>query len=451
MVQEGDLNPAPTVGIESIFVHVPRHYLALDELALANGVDPAKYEIGLGCRRMSVAAPGEDPVTMAAEAAWGLLDAYAKDPAGIGLLVVGTESGVDGAKPIASYLHGLLGLSEECRTFDAKHACYSATAALRLAADWCLRQGNRKRRKALVVATDVARYLVGSPGEPTQGAGAVALLVSDEPRVLGIETAPEAVVTREIMDFWRPHYRQEALVDGRVSIESYLAALERTWDLYRRGSGLGWDDYAYLLFHVPFPRMAYKAYRLLHDGESSRRGGAGIGPVDEEFGRRTQPGLWPNQEIGNIYSGSLYLSLAGLLESQGHRAEGARVGMFSYGSGSCAEFFSGLAGPHASEWKEKTGLLKGLHDRVALDHRHYLDFRQQCEARTVSGSCCLDADPSADSCRIRFCGIRDHRRVYLPVAGRLRAAPHFELDPVVHVEAPSPKARSNSASAQIGK
>src|SRR2546428_2917450 len=91
------------------------------------------------------------------------------------------------------------------------------------AADW-VRAGGGRPRRALVIAADIARYALGSRGEPTQGAGAVAMLVGPEPRalVLGEETGTYA---DNVYDFWRPIGRREALVDGKYSVECYLAAL----------------------------------------------------------------------------------------------------------------------------------------------------------------------------------------------------------------------------------
>ncbi len=406
-----NLNAQTPVGIEAIVAQVPRHFVDLSTLAAANDVDPAKYYQGLGGRRMAVVSPNEDPVTMAYEAAQALLERYDIEPGSIGLLVVGTESGVDGAKPIASYLHGLLGLSPNCRTFDTKHACYSGTAALRLTADWCAMRAAEGGRKALVVTTDIARYSVGSSGEPTQGAGAVALLVGNRPGCLKLDAHPEAVYTEQVMDFWRPHYRSAAVVDGQISIRSYLHALQYTWDEYKRRSGLGWDDYDYLLFHVPFPKMALKAFRQLHEKEA-RNGGAGEDALKEAFELRTQPSLWANMELGNIYSGSLYLSLAGLLERGDARVAGARVGMFSYGSGCCAEFFSGTIGPDPKAWRDRIGITPGLLRRRELSYERYLQFRLTSEELAREGSC-VETFPQADhDQRISFCGIRDHQRVY---------------------------------------
>jgi len=409
-------------GIEALSVHIPRHHLEMGELARATGADPQKYTQGLGIQSMAVAAPDEDPVTMASEAAAALLRDYPVDPACVGLLVVGSESGVDEAKPIATFVHGLLGLPSSCRTFDTKHACYGATAALRLALDWCQARGARAGKKALVVASDIARYELGSPGEPTQGAGAVAMLVSDEPALLAIEPHPEAVYTEDVMDFWRPNYTSCARVDGQVSIQCYLRSLERCWADFERHSGLGFDDYEHLLFHVPFPKMAFKAFRALHEREAARRGVAPVGP-DALFAERTEPGLWVNRLVGNVYSGSLYLSLAGLLERGDRRVEGARVGLFSYGSGCCAEWFSARVGPDAGAWRGRVGIAAALARRRALSHAEYLQFRALAEHLAQDNSCLEPLPGPAGQARSQYLGVRCDRRQYRAPARAL--APHL--------------------------
>ncbi|MDD5306896.1 MAG: hydroxymethylglutaryl-CoA synthase [Deltaproteobacteria bacterium] len=430
----------PRIGIKAISVYIPRHFLSLDTLAVVTGVDPAKYHLGLGIRRMAVAAPNEDPVTMAAAAAHDLFARYDIDAATVGLLVVGSESGVDAAKPIASFVHGMLGLSPDCRTFDTTHACYGGTAALRLASDWHAVRGTRTGKVALVIATDVARYPVGSAAEPTQGAGAVAMVVGGDPEVMELDPFPEAVYTKDVMDFWRPHYRREAIVDGQVSIDCYLRALGHTWAAYEQSSGLCWDDYDYLLFHVPFPKMAYKAFHMLHQREVLVRGasGAGLASLEDAFIARTQPALWVNAEVGNIYSGSLYLSLASLLEAGGPGVQGSRAGLFSYGSGCCGEFFSGRLGPRSTAWEGKIGAREAMESRIELDYEQYLEFRRAGARMTLDGSFAAGVARPVPG-RFSFDGIRDHQRVYTTAQedlGRDWAASD---------------ARASSAKAQIGK
>ena len=390
-------------GFEAIEVYIPKQYIDAEDLAAANDVDPAKYTHGIGMRRIAVPAPHEDAVTMAYEAARTLLDEADCLPEEISLLIVGSETGVDASKPIASFVHGLLGLSGTCRTFDTKHACYSATAAIRMAAEWCAGRGRGK--KALIIASDVARYEVGSPGEPTQGAGAVAMLVSDTPTLFVFEDHPEAIYTHDVMDFWRPEYRSTALVNGKLSLDCYLAGLRETWTTYCELSGLGWHDYDALLFHAPFPKMAAKGYQLLAEIEGEGQDG---------FASRTAPYLDANRQVGNIYSGSLYLSLAQLLRDATGETVGQRVGLYSYGSGSCGEFFSGVVGPGAAAGDVCRSLADCLETRCRLSHPEYLRSQQASRALAANGTfhqqsaCRRGGCPEAAT----FLGVRDHERVY---------------------------------------
>ena len=57
------------VGIDTIAVYTPRYALDLAVLAAARGIDADKFYVGLGQHKMSVPPPGEDIVTMAANAA----------------------------------------------------------------------------------------------------------------------------------------------------------------------------------------------------------------------------------------------------------------------------------------------------------------------------------------------------------------------------------------------
>ncbi len=77
-------------------------------------------------------------------------------------------------------------------------------------------------RAALVIGTDVARYGLATGGEVTQGAGAIAMLITANPRILHLDSA-SAFYSRDIMDFWRPSYSEYAMVDGKYSNEQYIA------------------------------------------------------------------------------------------------------------------------------------------------------------------------------------------------------------------------------------
>ena len=186
-------------GIDALALAVPRGYLDLADLAAARGVPASKYTSGLGTLRMCVAAADEDPVTLATDAARRVLRLSGADPAEIGLVIVGTETAVDHSKPVAAFLHGQLGLASACRVFETKHACFGGTAGVLSALDW-IASGSARGRAALVVCSDIARYAVGSAGEPTQGAGAVAMIISERPRLLELDVGHSGAYARDVHD-----------------------------------------------------------------------------------------------------------------------------------------------------------------------------------------------------------------------------------------------------------
>ena len=164
------MNQQP-IGIDAIAFAVPEGYLDLADLAAARNVPAAKYVEGLGVEQMAVARQEEDPVALAANASRRVLAKASIDPESIGLCIVGTETGVDHSKPIAAYLHRLLGLPPRCRVFETKHACYGGTAGLLTAIDWIASGSARGRSGARSRNTWRTRWpkrscAAGSPKEP---------------------------------------------------------------------------------------------------------------------------------------------------------------------------------------------------------------------------------------------------------------------------------------------
>lgn len=391
------------VGIDALGVAVPDTYVKLDVLAKARGVDPKKYLDGLGTKKMAVPLASEDTVTLAARAAQQALKSGGVKPEEIGLLVVGTETAVDHSKPVASFVQGLLGIGPRCRVFETKHACYGGTAALQLALDW-IRAGSAQGKKALIVCSDIARYGMHTAGEPTQGAGAVALVVSSSPRLLAIDAGTSGLYAMDVHDFWRPLYSKDALVDGHYSVQCYLDALAGAYGEHVKLSGGAVagqpfsDRFAALAYHVPYGKMARKAHAKVRalDGDAT---------PDESFDRLVGASLVLPSEVGNIYTGSLYLALASLLTHARGDLDGQRIGLFSYGSGACAEFFSGVVQPGAQLAVKALGLPAMLERRTELTLEEYESVMRERES--------LDERPLVEEAgSFGFLGIAEHRRTY---------------------------------------
>ncbi len=120
-----------------------------------------------------------------------------------------------------------------------------------------------------MICSDIARYGIGTAGEPTQGAGAVAMVVSENPAMLALDVGISGASSTHVHDFWRPLGHRVAEVDGHYSVQCYLDALAgayRGWkeraleaELIRPGP-VASEQLARICYHVPFCKMAKKAH-----------------------------------------------------------------------------------------------------------------------------------------------------------------------------------------------
>jgi hydroxymethylglutaryl-CoA synthase len=407
------------VGLEALAFSVPQRVISLADLAVARGVDPDKYIVGLGQREMSIAAPCEDTVTLAAGAGWRLLRDFDIDPGSIALLIVGTETGVDHSKPVASYVHELLGLSSQCRSFEIKHACYGGMAGVFTASQWAM-SSRGAGKKALVIASDIARYGAGAPGEPTQGAGAVAMLISENPSLLQFDTEHEGYYSKQVMDFWRPIYSKEAIADGHYSISCYLDALQESYTAYRRTAGGDGDvhfadRFAACLYHVPFVKMAQKAHQRLLETDAGApfpSDGQELQAAKQDYGRRVAPSLEINGRVGNLYTGSLFLALVNFLEDQGDDAAGQPVSLFSYGSGCQAEFMSVTVVAGAGKRMKRRPFRAVLDRRTPIDVRRYEQILEAAGKADLNDSTVCDPAVWGEQGIFLYTGVHDHKRQY---------------------------------------
>lgn len=383
------------IGLESISMDVPGQGLDLRRLARARGVDFAKYQAGIGQEFMAVPAPDEDVVTLAANAAERALRDV--DRAAVRTVIFATESGVDQSKAAAIYVHRLLDLPANCRTVEMKQACCSSTSALQFALATVAMD---PAHKVLVLASDVARYGLGSAGEPTQGAGAVAMVVSARPRILRLDPVV-GYHTRDVMDFWRPNYRDEALVDGKYSLKVYMETLEKAWGDYRAQGGHPFGDFDHFCYHMPFTRMALKAHLTLARLENASHTAA-------ELQAQVEPSLAYNRINGNAYTASLYLGLVALLDNPGLDLEERRVGFFSYGSGCMGAFFGGTVLPGYRRALASADHRRLLQDRRSLEfgeYEAYYTHRVPEDGRDY-------ATPRVTRGAHRFAGVSQHQRLY---------------------------------------
>ena len=316
-----------TIGIDKIGFATSPYVLRLKDLAAARDTDPEKLSKGLLLKEQSVAPITEDIVTLAATAADDILTD--EDKEAIDMVILATESGIDQSKAAAVFVHGLLDIQPFARSFEMKEACYAATAALDYAK---LHVEKFPQSKVLVIASDIAKYGIGTPGEPTQGAGAVAMLISQNPRILSFND-DNVAQTRDVMDFWRPNYATTPFVNGIYSTQQYLDSLKTTWVEYQKRTGLALTDFAAVCFHLPYPKLALKGLKKILDKSLSEE-------KKDQLQYNFDQSILYSQRVGNIYTGSLFLGLLSLLENDPQLKAGDRIALFSYGSGAVSEIFS---------------------------------------------------------------------------------------------------------------
>ncbi len=309
------------IGIDKIGFYVPSYYIELKELAIARNVDPDKYLIGLGQSKMAIIEKSQDCVTLAANAANQILKKEDIDK--IDLVLFTTESGIDESKAAGLYVSSLLGLSKKCRFVELKQACYSSAIALSFAKNHI---HFNPESKVLILASDIAKYGVNSAGEPTQGAGSVAMLISKNPRILELDDIT-TYISEDVSDFYRPVNCAVPIVDGKLSTETYIRFFDSVYSEYLEKTGLKEENFEAICLHMPYSKLGQKALQFKN--------------INDKILKRYENSKYYNKKIGNIYTGSLFLSFISLLESDKTLKEGDKIGFFAYGSGATGEFFSG--------------------------------------------------------------------------------------------------------------
>ena len=274
------------VGISAITAYVPSYRVGLEDWCnwTDNSWDKISSIIGSGFRMLG---PDESIYTMAANAVLDLIIENKIEPSQIGFLALGTESSTDnsaGTIIIKGMVNdelknrGLSPISNQCEVPEFKQACLSGIYALKNAVRYV--NSDAPEKKAIVVCSDIALYQIGSSGEPTQGAGAVATLIESNPKIAEVNTAFSGSSSeyRQI-DFRKPiQYRAENLnghsasdldlpvFNGKYSASCYIdgtiSALSNM--SLNRGQSLSklLNEAAAVFMHRPFHKMPMNAFSI---------------------------------------------------------------------------------------------------------------------------------------------------------------------------------------------
>jgi len=424
-------------GIDDIAIYIPRLYLDAGDFAKARGLDPEKLERGLGIGQMAIVDTNQDPACLAANACLRVMQKNKLTPDKIGRLYVATESSFDESKAMNSYVIGMLeqvygqDTFGHCGGIECKFACVSGSYALYDNTNW-IRAGEAEDKYALVVVSDIAKYDLGSSGEVTQGAGAIAMLLNDDPRLLSFDPKVTATSIKNEYDFYRPFGKETPIVHGQYSNLLYLIQVKNALIDYKRKikkTGLIklkdgetiLDHVDYLNMHLPYSNMGKKAlaYLVRHEWRDLPRWKKIIEEIgmeepipkdprgtiesvledsefmanDHQFTKlftstemyaelyesKLASSLIASKMIGNLYTASLYLGFRSSLEfeyQKGVDLEGKRVGFCSYGSGASAMIFSGVIQPEYDQVVKEMNLEAELGPRTKLSLDEYEELHE---------------------------------------------------------------------------
>ena len=338
------------VGISDLALYVPDPLIELETLLQHRSQDDPRLERRLrraiettGQRSIRYPHPWEDNATLSAQAAHNLLRrSNGGTLSGMRYLAVGTETGVDHSKPVAAYVEGMLQsagvlIPESISTFQVQHACAGGTISM-LSVGALLQVCGRREESGMVICSDIARYQSHTTAEITQGAGAVAMLIQPEPKLIELDLQTQGYSSRDVDDFFRPLGSVTAKVKGGYSVQCYNEAFENAFLDHCTRVGSEPDEILrntdIFALHVPFYKMAITAlHRLV-----SRHIEMSASEFDAFMQQRGfLQGIDAATRIGNIYSGAAYASLLFSLADRyrefGEGIVGKRVLIGSYGSG----------------------------------------------------------------------------------------------------------------------
>ena len=378
------------IGIDAIAFDVAALHLPIAILAQHRNIDPDKLEKGLGLLKMTFPDTHQDPVVFAANALTKLVENHDIDFKTISRIYVGTESGIDNSKPIASFVSALMeqkfgaDVLRQCDVVDFTFACIGGVDALQNCFDYIRLH---PQKQAIVITTDIAKYDLESGGEYTQGAGAVAMLVKADPRIIAFDPI-WTTDSKGLFDFFKPYrsisktqitgnnenlewqgqleahveiHKDQPVFDGHYSNQCYIDRTRGAYFAFKKEIGFhgalyqSWEN---IIMHLPYSfqgrRMLSEIYALDSDANFDS---ADLKAVAKSEGyqafvaQKLAPAEKASSLVGNLYTGSIFMALLSTLAvhlDNDSEIVGSKFGFLAYGSGSKSKVFQGEIQP---QWK----------------------------------------------------------------------------------------------------
>ena len=341
------------VGIVSYGAYIPRYRIEPAEIGRVWGVDGKAMGKGLFINQKSVPSPDEDVVTIAAEAARGMMARVPDvDPADIGAVYVGSESHPYAVKPTATIVAEAIRAAPNMTAADMEFACKAGTAGIQVCMGLV---GSGMVKYGVAIGADTSQGAPGDALEYSASAGGAAYLIGSENIIAKINKTLS--FTTDTPDFWRREGQPYPMHGGRFTGEpAYFRHITSAAKMMLEAMGTTPEDYDYAVFHQP-------------NGKFPTRVAAQLGFTNEQI---AQGLLTP--EIGNTYSGAVPLGLASVLDVA---KPGDRIFVTSYGSGAGSDSFDITVTDNIANYRRENAetVAQRMANTVKIDYARYAMFK----------------------------------------------------------------------------
>lgn len=221
--------------------------------------------------------------------------------------------------------------------------------------------------------SDIAVYSK-KEAQPTSGAGAIALLIGPNPIVAINPTRSSHFMNA--YDFYKPELPHDyPIVNGKFSTDVYIKSFILNWRRFKNKTNKSLMDFDYFCLHCPFTKQVRKSFiglifnEIKNDPLFLKKMNLNKKEIEElnnfitkeiSFYDRSvqlflkkvsykivkdklEQGLYIPSMIGNIYTGSLYLSLISLFyhfKDSPQNLQNKNILLYSYGSGLASSILS---------------------------------------------------------------------------------------------------------------
>jgi hydroxymethylglutaryl-CoA synthase len=286
-------------------------------------------------------------------------------------------------------------------------------------------------KKAIVVTTDIAKYDLNSTGEYTQGAGAVAILITSNPQIIAFDTN-WATNTKGVFDFFKPYrtlskeeitgnsnnenwfdnleaeieiHKDQPVFNGQYSNQCYMDRTRNAYFSFKKITNSPTSVYTSwksIIMHLPYSfqgrRMLSEIYALDHENQiiSGNEDAFEYQNKLKEISKseeyrnfvteKLQPAEIASSLIGNLYTGSIFM---GFLSTLAHfydtkiDVSNEKFGFLAYGSGSKSKVFEGTIQPNWSAAVANINLFETLENSFEIGFESYEKLHKKEQKQSI--------------------------------------------------------------------